>query len=238
MHGFLQKQNRTQWSDSANLTRPGKAGSKLNHDVHPILQLQRAIGNQSVARSLSQAQGSSVELVQLKPQKVEEQPVLHRQPLSPLAGEQAEQSDVRRPSGERKKAELAFHTALHFNRTFTGFNPTAEPKENELSVIWWRVWNPGWETAPEHTNRFTLYKADRCSGCRYKEDEIMVAEILGESIDSIAQKGKYYYENSVLINSLEAGLYDAYVDLDVHNQVDEINEDNNTLFMSFTVRPP
>jgi hypothetical protein len=170
--------------------------------------------------------------------KVEEWPVLHRRLLSPLEREQAEQPDVRRPSGERDKSELAFHTALHFNRTFTGFNPIPEPKEGEQSVIWWRVWNPGWKPAPEHTNKFTLYKADRCSGCRYKEDEIITAEITGEAIDSIVQKGKYFYENhSNVIFPLEAGHYDAYVDLDIHNQVDEINEDNNTLFMSFTVRP-
>ncbi len=65
----------------------------------------------------------------------------------------------------------------------------------------------------------------------------MIVEIPQEAIESIAQQGKYYYENSILINSLEAGHCDAYVDLDIYNQVDEINEDNNTLLMTFTVRP-
>jgi hypothetical protein len=37
--------------------------------------------------------------------------------------------------------------------------------------------------------------------------------------------------------AFSVGHYDAYVELDVRNEVDEINEDNNTSFLSFYVRP-
>ena len=37
--------------------------------------------------------------------------------------------------------------------------------------------------------------------------------------------------------ALSAGNYDVYVELDVRNVVEEINEDNNTAFMSFVVKP-
>ncbi len=139
---------------------------------------------------------------------------------------------------EYNKAELEFHSALHFNRAFSGFNPTSEPKEGEYSIIWWSVWNTGWKTAPEHTNRLTIYNADLCSGCRYEKDEFFRSEITAPSIVSGNQQGKSDYENAVLIGmSLSAGRYEAYVELDVRNEVEEINEDNNTAFMVFVVRP-
>jgi hypothetical protein len=37
--------------------------------------------------------------------------------------------------------------------------------------------------------------------------------------------------------NLKAGLYEAFVDLDVHDGVDEINKDNNTLFTNWYVAP-
>jgi hypothetical protein len=138
---------------------------------------------------------------------------------------------------EDNKAELEFHSALHFNRTFSGFNPTGEPKEGEYAIIWWRVWNTGWKTAPEHTNRLTIYKADLCSGCRYEKDEIFRSQMPAPSIVSITQQGKDEYESAVVIPALSAGHYDAYVELDVRNEVEEINEDNNSAFMVFVVRP-
>jgi hypothetical protein len=137
-----------------------------------------------------------------------------------------------------KKAELEFHSALHFNRTLSGFDPTGPPKEGEFSVLWWSVWNTGWKTAPEHTNRLTIYRADLCSGCRDENDRIFLAEVPAPPIVSITQQGKSDYENSVLLGmSLSAGHYDAYVELDVRNQVDEINKDNNTAFTTFVVAP-
>ena len=37
--------------------------------------------------------------------------------------------------------------------------------------------------------------------------------------------------------SLPAGHYEAFGELDIRHEVDEINEDNNTLFMIFDVKP-
>jgi hypothetical protein len=149
--------------------------------------------------------------------------------------------DVNKPDDKislDKKAELEFHSALHFNRSFSGFNPTGPPKEGEGFIIWWRVWNTGWKTAPQHTNRLTIYKADLCSGCRSEKDEIFRGDTPAPSIVSITQQGESDYENALLIGmSLSAGHYDAYVELDVHNQVEEINEDNNSAFMVFVVKP-
>ena len=71
-----------------------------------------------------------------------------------------------------RKPELEFHSALHFNSKFSGFSPTAEPEEGDYGILWWSVWNTGWRSAPEHTNRLTIYNANLCSGCRKQEDEI------------------------------------------------------------------
>jgi len=135
-----------------------------------------------------------------------------------------------------RKAELEFHSALHFNRSFSGFNPTAEPEEGGYGILWWSVWNTGWASAPEHTNRLTLYNADLCSGCRNDKDEISRSEIPGPAIVPGTEPGKSEYENAVIIGPLSAGHYDAYVELDVRKQVEEINEDNNLAFMVFNVR--
>jgi len=150
-----------------------------------------------------------------------------------------QQAPVRSSSDakNRKKAELEFHSALHFNRSFSGFNPTSEPEEGGYGIVWWSVWNTGWVGAPEHTNRLTLYNADLCSGCRNDKDEISRSEILGPAIVTGMEQGKSEYENGVIIGPLPAGHYDVYVELDVGKQVEEINEDNNVAFMVFNVRP-
>ena len=150
-----------------------------------------------------------------------------------------QQAPVRSSSDakNRKKAELEFHSTLHFNRSFSGFNPTSEPEEGGYGIVWWSVWNTGWVSAPEHTNRLTLYNADSCSGCRNDKDEISRSEILGPAIVTGMEQGKSEYENAVIIGPLPAGHYDVYVELDVGKQVEEINEDNNVAFMVFNVRP-
>ena len=136
-----------------------------------------------------------------------------------------------------RKPELEFHSALHFNSKFSGFSPTAEPEEGDYGILWWSVWNTGWRSASEHTNRLTIYNANLCSGCRKQEDEISRSEIPGPAIVSGAEQGKSDYENAVLVGPLSAGRYEAYVELDVQNQVEEINEDNNTAFLIFNIRP-
>jgi hypothetical protein len=140
--------------------------------------------------------------------------------------------------GEKpKKPELEFHSALHFNKTFSGFNPTSEPEEGGYGILWWSVWNTGWTSAPEHTNRLSIYDAKSCSGCRRPEDEISRHQIVGPAIVSGDQQGKSDYDNAVLVGPLSAGLHEAFVQLDVDNQVDEINEDNNTAFLVFNIKP-
>jgi hypothetical protein len=139
---------------------------------------------------------------------------------------------------EDSKAELEFRSALHFNRTLSGFNPTGSPKEGDFSIIWWKVWNTGWKTAPEHTDRLTIYNADLCSGCRHEKDEIFRMEIPAPSIVSITQQGQSDYENAFMIGmAFSPGHYEAYAELDVHNEVEEINKDNNIAFMVFDVMP-
>jgi len=141
------------------------------------------------------------------------------------------------PAPKPRKPELEFHSALHFNSKFSGFNPTAEPEEDGYGILWWSVWNTGWTRAPEHTNRLTIYNANLCSGCRKQEDEISRSDIAGPAIVSGVEKGKSEYENAVLIGPFPAGRYEAFVELDVHHEVDEINEDNNTAFLNFSVKP-
>lgn len=52
MRKFAQKQNQSQQISSVNLAGPGKAKSKLSDTTHPVLQLQRTVGNQAVLRML------------------------------------------------------------------------------------------------------------------------------------------------------------------------------------------
>ena len=127
---------------------------------------------------------------------------------------------------------------MHFNRTLSGFNPTGSPKEGDFSILWWKVWNTGWKTAPGHTNRLTIYKADFCSGCRREEDEIFRSEISAPPIVSITQQGQSDYENAVMIGMpFPPGHYEAFDELDIHKEVEKINKDNNSAFMVFDVRP-
>lgn len=81
-----------------------------------------------------------------------------------------------------RRPELEFHSALHFNSKFSGFSPTSEPEAGDYGILWWSVWNTGWTSAPEHTNRLTIYNAHLCSGCRKSEDEISRYEILRPAI--------------------------------------------------------
>lgn len=144
---------------------------------------------------------------------------------------------------EDKKAELEFHSTVAFNSTVSGYSPTGPPTEEGFAgiLIRWAVWNTGWKTAPEHVDRLTIYKADRCSGCRDKKDEIFSSDVTAPSIVSITQpgEGKSEYEgiNQMTGMTIRAGHYDVYVDLDVYDEVEEINEDNNTAFMTFYVKP-
>jgi hypothetical protein len=52
MRAFAQKQNQLQQKSSANLKRSNASAPAASHDAHPLLQLQRTIGNQAVMRLL------------------------------------------------------------------------------------------------------------------------------------------------------------------------------------------
>jgi hypothetical protein len=67
----------------------------------------------------------------------------------------------------------------------------------------------------------------------------MSANMTEPAIESITQPGQSEYEGfgPIFGTTLHPGFYDVYVDLDVYDEVDEINEDNNTAFMSFYVKP-
>ena len=54
-------------------------------------------------------------------------------------------------------------------------------------------------------------------------------------LDSLVQKGDYYYKDRVILPPLSEGDYCGYVDLDIDNEVDEIDEENNTLDRCFRV---
>jgi hypothetical protein len=154
-----------------------------------------------------------------------------------------EPTDQRTQKEEKKKAELEFHSTIAFVGTNSGSSSTG-PSQEGFSVlqIKWLVWNTGWEAAPAHVDRVTIYNADRCSGCRDEKDEMLKAEVEAPATRPIAQPGdgEYKYESisPMVAMTIRAGHYDAYVDLDVYDEVEEINKDNNTIFTSFYVRPP
>ena len=52
-------------------------------------------------------------------------------------------------------------------------------------------------------------------------------------------EGEFKYEaiTPLMGMTLRTGHYDVYVDLDVYDEVEEINEDNNTIFTTFFVKP-
>jgi hypothetical protein len=207
----------------------------------PATESGRRLIAHELTHAVQQTQGSAV----ATPPGISISSVQLARTPGPLQREliQPEPVDINEPKNqmplkEGKKAELEFHSTVNFNSTLSGFNPTAPPKEGELSIIRCAVWNTGWKSAPEHTNRLTIYKADICSGCRNEKDEIYRADIPAPSVVSINQAGTSDYESVFMVGmSLEAGRYDVYLELDVRDEVEEINEDNNTAFMVFEVNP-
>jgi hypothetical protein len=146
------------------------------------------------------------------------------------------------PHESDSKAELEFHSTIGF-RGPDGGTSSSGPAEEGFTVLGfqWTVWNSGFTVAPEHVDRVTVYNANRCSGCRDEKDEILSMDVTVPATAGIAQTGERefrYVAISPLIGAtLRAGHYDVYVDLDVHDEVEEINEDNNTIFTSFYVKP-
>ncbi|HJY81013.1 MAG TPA: DUF4157 domain-containing protein [Candidatus Binatia bacterium] len=141
-----------------------------------------------------------------------------------------------------KKAELEFHSTIAFRNINSGSSSTGPSEEGFTFLQFqWTVWNAGWETAPEHVDRVTMYKADRCSGCRDEKDELLSMNVTAPSTVPITQpgEGEFKYEaiSSIVGMTLPAGHYDVYVDLDVYDEVEEINEDNNTIFTTFFAKP-
>jgi hypothetical protein len=141
-----------------------------------------------------------------------------------------------------KKAELEFHSTIAFNTANSGPSSIGPTKEGFTFLqMQWTVWNSGWETAPEHVDRVTLYKADRCSGCRDDKDDILSMNVTVPPTAPITQPGgsgfRYEAISPLAGITLRAGHYDTYVDLDVYDEVEEINEDNNTIFTTFYVKP-
>ncbi|GEM_PF-1309474 len=145
-------------------------------------------------------------------------------------------------TSDDKKAELEFHSTIAFNHTNSGSRSTGPSEEGFTGLeMQWTVWNSGWEIAPEHIDRVTMYQADRCSGCRAEKDEILRMEVPAPATVPITQPGdgafKYEAISPTVGMTLRAGHYDVYVDLDVYDEVQEINEDNNTIFTTFFVKP-
>src|SRR5262249_51869570 len=137
---------------------------------------------------------------------------------------------------------LEFHSTIAFNGTNGGSSSTGPSEEGFTFLgMQWTVWNSGWETAPEHIDRVTVYNADRCSGCRDEKDEILRMEVPAPATVPIIQpgEGRFNYEaTSPLVGmTILAGHYDVYVDLDVYDEVEELNENNNTIFTTFYVKP-
>src|SRR5688572_27789494 len=52
MKTFVEKQNKRQQKSSGNLAKRNTLASAESHDVHPLLRLQRTMGNQAVLRML------------------------------------------------------------------------------------------------------------------------------------------------------------------------------------------
>jgi hypothetical protein len=70
---------------------------------------------------------------------------------------------------------------------------------------------------------------------------MLSVEVTAPATVPITQRGEgeFRYESitPMVGMTMRAGHYDVYVDLDVYDEVEEINEDNNTIFTSFFVKP-
>jgi len=238
MRIFARKQNQPQKPASSSFARLNTAILGLTHHANPLLQLQRTIGNQAVRRMLQTHAEELKATTRVRPSSAIQPPLIQRKP-----GDVNEPKNQMSRKEEDKKAELEFHSTVAFNSTASGYSPTGPPTEEGFAAIRirWAVWNTGWKTAPEHVDRLTIYKADRCSGCRDEKDEILSVNVTAPSIVSVTQpgEGESEYEgiNHMIGMTLRAGHYDVYVDLDVYDEVEEINKDNNTAFMTFYVKP-
>src|SRR5215831_8806404 len=138
--------------------------------------------------------------------------------LQRKVGDVAESSTKSSLKEGEKKAELEFHSTIAFKNTNSGSSSTGPSEEGFTFLqIQWTVWNAGWETAPEHVDRVTMYKADRCSGCRDEKDELLSMNVTAPSTVPITQpgEGEFKYEaiSSIVGMTLPAGHYDVYVDL-------------------------
>jgi hypothetical protein len=199
-------------------------GSALGQDMEGSFGHDFRSGFQMRAARLSSTASPSTAVIQRKPGDVSKP--TERMP---------------RKEGD-KKAELEFHSTIAFNNPNSGSSSTGPSKEGfTVLQIQWVVWNTGFEIAPEHVDRLTIYKADRCSGCRNEQDEIFSAEVTAPATVPITQPGEAdfrYTSSSPMVGmTIRAGHYDVYIDLDVYDEVEEINEDNNTIFTSFFVKP-
>ena len=269
MRTFAQKQNQPQKPVSSSFVRPNAAIPGLDHRVNPLRHLQHTIGDQAppfcghdfsriplpppTAIQPKLKVGEPNDKFEQEADQVADKVMNMPEALPPATALSTSALIQRAPGGvnqppgrsslkeENKKAELEFHSTVAFDRTQSVLSRTGPPAEEGFAAIaiQWAVWNTGWETAPEHVDRLTLYKADRCSGCRDEKDEILRMDVTAPSIVSITQQGQSEYEgsNPIVGMTLRAGHYDVYVDLDVYDEVEEINEDNNTAFMTFYVKP-
>jgi hypothetical protein len=138
-----------------------------------------------------------------------------------------------------KKAELEFTSSVAFNSSRSGFNPTGPPQEREDFFIRWGVRNTGWEHAPPHTNYLTIYDTTRCAGCRNDDDVVYRTLMSQPSIAPITRpvEGDIEYETVFPVWGLGAGRYEAVAKIDVDDEVEEINESNNTNFFDFIIKP-
>ncbi|CAN5519117.1 hypothetical protein BH10CHL1_BH10CHL1_42200 [soil metagenome] len=221
MHTFAQKQNQAQKPTSSHLARAKRASlgqeqskASLNGTPSPLI-------------------GHDFSQMPIHPPTMPPQTVIQRQPSDGDASKHKSS-----PKEANQKAELEFHSTITFNDT-----SSTGPSEEGFAFLsmQWTVWNAGWETAPEHIDRVTMYQADRCSGCRDEKDEILRMEVPAPATVPINQSGagefRYTAMTPMVGTNIRAGQYDVYVDLDVYDEVEEINEDNNTIFTSFFVKP-
>ncbi|MBM3942695.1 MAG: hypothetical protein FJ316_07205 [SAR202 cluster bacterium] len=171
-----------------------------------------------------------------------------RIPVQALGAETVQRQTEPASNEKEQRAELAFRGTIGFKIGGSEISQSSPRIEEGFTffAVQWEVKNIGWTTAPEHVDRATIYNAERCSGCRDEKDEFFSLEVTVPPIVSDKQPGEHSYAGISPVaggnipfvgTNIPAGRYDIYVDLDVYDEVEEINENNNTAFTQLVVLP-
>lgn len=140
MKTFAEKQNQRQQKSTANLTKQHRLTPPAIHEVHPLMHLQRTIGNQAVLRFLQAARAGAVKAepqmqpLQLSPsgERIAGQPAQKRATPGKIVGKPVVLGS--RTSDQKRKTRVSIQVTGHASPRWRGA-PSAEMADaNNLAL--------------------------------------------------------------------------------------------------------